>query len=124
VYNSIGGLCIIFIISFAISLIFSIGFYFLFLYYIYTRLTGADKKADNVIKDKSYSQFIQQFSRREQEVIEAIVAGNKRYKELAGKLNISVNTVKFHLKNIYRITGVSNITALSNLLHEFTLSAK
>jgi DNA-binding CsgD family transcriptional regulator len=100
-----------------------------YLYIVFMRLTGADNKTENItapsnIKTDNYSQFIQQFSRREQEVIEAIVTGNKRYKELAGKLNISVNTVKFHLKNIYRITGVSNITALSNLLHENTSNGK
>jgi DNA-binding CsgD family transcriptional regulator len=112
-----------------------LGILFL-LFYIYTKLIDNGHKANNVnnkteaiaalsnVKTDNYSQLIQQLSRREQEVIEAIVAGNKRYKELAGKLNISVNTVKFHLKNIYQITGVSNLTALSNLLREFTSKSK
>ncbi|MDR2921794.1 MAG: helix-turn-helix transcriptional regulator [Treponema sp.] len=99
-----------------------------YLYIVFMRLTGADNRENNVIneteKAKNYSHLIQQLSRREQEVIEAIAAGNKRYKELAGKLNISVHTVKFHLRNIYQITGVSNLTALSNLLREFTSSGK
>jgi DNA-binding CsgD family transcriptional regulator len=99
-----------------------------YLYTKYTKLIGNGNKTNNVIneteKTENNSQFIQQLSRREQEVIEAIVAGNTRYKELAGKLNISVNTVKFHLKNIYQITGVPNLTALSNFLREFSSSGQ
>jgi DNA-binding CsgD family transcriptional regulator len=53
------------------------------------------------------------------ELIEAVLAGNKRYKEIATALNIAVNTVKTHLKNIYRITGVSNIQALILLFSNY-----
>jgi len=83
----------------------------LFLFYLYTRLT-----TDN---SNEYAQFIQHLSKRELEVIDAVLAGNKRLKELSAALNISVNTVKTHLKHIYQTTGVSSITALSSLFHGF-----
>jgi hypothetical protein len=54
------------------------------------------------------------------EVIEAVLAGNVRYKQLSIALNISVSTVKTHLRHIYQTTGVSNIAALSSLFHGYT----
>ncbi|WP_461246067.1 response regulator transcription factor [Treponema sp. R6D11] len=100
----------------------------IFLFYLYTRLT-----ADNLspimqntqaqtltAKTDKYTQFIQLLSRRELEVIEAILAGNVSYKELSKTLNISVNTVKTHLKHIYQTTGVSNIAGLSSLFYGFS----
>ena len=62
-----------------------------------------------------YAQFIGQLSKRELEVISAVLAGSLRYKTLASSLNISVNTVKTHLQHIYQITGVNNIETLSAL---------
>jgi DNA-binding CsgD family transcriptional regulator len=84
----------------------------IFLFYLYTRLT-----ADNV---SDHTPFIQDLSRRELEVIEAILAGNVSHKELSKTLNISVNTVKTHLKHIYQTTGVSNIAGLASLFHGYT----
>jgi DNA-binding CsgD family transcriptional regulator len=102
----------------------------LFLFYLYTRLTKENLSAviqekENplslaAVKADEYKQFIQQLSRRELNVVEAVLAGNYSYKELSKTLNISVNTVKTHLKNIYQTTGVSNMTALSSLFHGFT----
>ena len=73
--------------------------------------------ADKIVKRKPVSTDTvpdtRQLSNRELEVVEAVLAGNRRYKEIAAKLNISVNTVKFHLKNIYQVTGISNIMSLS-----------
>jgi DNA-binding CsgD family transcriptional regulator len=89
----------------------------IFLLYLYTRLTAENLSAG--IKS-DYSPFIQQLSKRELEVIEAVLAGNVTYKELSKVLNISVNTVKTHLKHIYQTTGVSNIAALSSLFRGFT----
>jgi len=89
----------------------------LFLFYLYTRLT-ADNLSAGIKSD--YTPFIQHLSRREMEVIEAILAGNLRYKELSNVLNISVNTVKTHLKHIYQTTGVSNIASLMSLFHGYT----
>jgi len=62
-------------------------------------------------------------SRRELEVIEAILAGNVRHKQLAAVFNISVSTVKTHLLHIYQTTGVSGIAALSSLFHGYTPQA-
>jgi DNA-binding CsgD family transcriptional regulator len=102
----------------------------LFLFYLYTRLTkenlpvGIQKTVNPLsladVKIDEYKKFIQQLSRRELDVIEAVLAGNYSYKELSKTLNISINTVKTHLKNIYQTTGVSNIAALSSLFHGFT----
>jgi DNA-binding CsgD family transcriptional regulator len=102
----------------------------LFLLYLYTRLTkenlpaGIQETVNPLsladVKIDEYKKFIQQLSRRELDVVEAVLAGNYSYKELSKALNISVNTVKTHLKNIYQTTGVSNIAALSSLFHGFT----
>ena len=102
----------------------------LFLFYLYTRLT-LDNQAAGIKETESpltltntkvdeYAPFIQHLSRRELEVIEAVLAGNVSYKELSAALNISVNTVKTHLKHIYQTTGVSNIAALSSFFHGYT----
>ncbi|MDR2596307.1 MAG: LuxR C-terminal-related transcriptional regulator [Treponema sp.] len=102
----------------------------LFIFYLYTRLAADNLTADlNVTerplslkaeKNDKYVQFIQRLSRRELEVIEAILAGNVRHKQLSAALNISVSTVKTHLIHIYQTTGVSGITALSLLFHGYT----
>jgi DNA-binding CsgD family transcriptional regulator len=103
----------------------------LFLIYLYTQftkenLTAGIKETENslsstAVKVDEYTPFVQNLSRRELEVIEAVLAGNVRYKQLSIALNISVNTVKTHLKHIYQTTGVSNIAALSSLFRGFTL---
>ena len=80
----------------------------LFLFYLYTRLT-VDNPAAGIKKTESqlsgkYALIIQHLSRRELEVIEAVLTGNLSYKELSATLNNSVNTVKAHLKHIYKTT--------------------
>ena len=99
----------------------------LFLFYLYTQLTtgnftAGSNETDNPLslKDDRYTPFIQLLSRRELEVIEAILAGNVRHKQLSAALNISVSTVKTHLIHIYRTTGVCSIAALSYLFHGYT----
>jgi DNA-binding CsgD family transcriptional regulator len=89
----------------------------IFLFYLYTRLT-----ADNIPAETNhdYAPFIQQLSKREMEVVDAVLTGNVTYKRLSNVLNISVNTVKTHLKHIYQTTGVSNITSLSSLFRGYT----
>jgi DNA-binding CsgD family transcriptional regulator len=100
----------------------------LFLFYLYTRLTKDNltaemKETESALSHKrkfdEYTKFIQHLSRRELEVIEAVLAGNVRYKQLSIALNISVSTVKTHLRHIYQTTGVSNIAALSSLFHGY-----
>ncbi|MCL2130135.1 MAG: helix-turn-helix transcriptional regulator, partial [Treponema sp.] len=86
-------------------------------FYLYTKfivIFNVDKSSDN------YIQFIPNLSKRELEVIEAILLGNDSYKKLASALNISTNTVKTHLKHIYQATGASNIHALSSLFRGYS----
>jgi DNA-binding CsgD family transcriptional regulator len=101
----------------------------LFLFYLYTRSTldspAADiKEMENpLLQDSKVDEckpFIQHLSKRELEVIESVLVGNVSYKDLSFSLNISVNTVKTHLKHIYETTGVSNIAALSSLFQGYT----
>jgi len=67
-----------------------------------------------------YNKFIPQLSRRELEVIEAVLAGSLKYKSIASSLNISVNTVKTHLRKIYLTVGVNNVEALAVLFHGYS----
>jgi len=87
----------------------------LLLFYLYTRLI-----VNKEIKSHDYAQYIQHLSRRELELIEALIAGNDSYKKLAADLNISNNTVKTHLKHIYQTTGISNLIALSALFNGYS----
>jgi DNA-binding CsgD family transcriptional regulator len=94
----------------------------LFIFYMYTRLIRENLTV-NIQKNVNigeYKKYIKHLSKRELDVVEAVLAGNYTYKELSKNLSISVNTVKTHLKNIYQTTGVSNITALSSLFNGFT----
>jgi len=103
----------------------------LFLFYLYTLLATDNLDVESKVtenplslkaeKDDKYAPFIQLLSRRELEVIEAILAGNVRHKQLSAVLNISVSTVKTHLIHIYQTTGVSSIAAISLLFHGYTL---
>jgi len=104
----------------------------LFLFYLYTllakdNLTVSINETESPLPLKAeeaaqYTPFIQLLSRRELEVIEAILAGNVRHKQLSAALNISVSTVKTHLIHIYQTTGVSSIAALLSLFHGYTTS--
>ena len=88
-------------------------------FYFFTRKT-AEKESGHKKIAYEYNQFLGDLSRRELEVIEAVLAGNVSYKGLAAKLNISVNTVKTHLRNIYQTTGTSNIAALLALFYGYS----
>jgi DNA-binding CsgD family transcriptional regulator len=104
----------------------------LFLFYLYTRLASDNlttfvKETDSPLPATAsevveYAPFIQYLSKRELEVIEAVLTGHLSYKELSSVLNVSVNTVKAHLKHIYKITEVSSIAALSYLFRGFITS--
>jgi len=74
-------------------------------------------------KGNKYMPYIQLLSLRELEVIEAILDGNVRHKQLSTALNISVSTVKTHLVHIYQTTGVSSIAALLSLFHGYTFKS-
>jgi DNA-binding CsgD family transcriptional regulator len=96
----------------------------IFLFYLYTRLTKENLTGamQEDVKIGEYAKFIQLLSRREMEVVKAVLAGNYSYKELSTALNISVHTVKAHLRHIYNITGVSGVAALSSIFRGFTSS--
>lgn len=51
-------------------------------------------------------------SRREYEILEALTQGISN-REIAIRFTISENIVKFHLRNIYEKTGVTNRTQAS-----------
>lgn len=50
---------------------------------------------------------VEQLTKRERAMLEALAQGRQN-KELAGDFGISVNTVKFHLSNLYEKLGVRN----------------
>ena len=75
----------------------------------------------NII-DNSY--YLQNFSKRELDVIKIILEGNYKYKEIAAKLNISVYTVKFHLNRMYKKPGVSDPCHYFRFLIEIHLNHK
>ncbi len=66
--------------------------------------------------EKFYKKY--NISDRETEIIEALVVG-KTNKEIAAELFISINTVKTHIKNIYRKLEVKNRV---QLLHKIKFS--
>jgi len=93
-----------------------------FAVYLFSRLTVHKYEPANIqdMARLGYAQFIGQLSKRELEVIEAILSGCVGQKELAVSLNISVNTVKKHLQNIYKTTGTVNMTALTILFSGYS----
>jgi DNA-binding CsgD family transcriptional regulator len=98
-----------------------IGILFL-LFYLYTRLTK-ENLTDGIREDEKigeYQKYIKHLSRRELDVVEAILAGNFSYKEISNVLDISLNTVRTHIRHIYKTTGVTNMTALTSLFHGFS----
>jgi DNA-binding CsgD family transcriptional regulator len=55
------------------------------------------------------------FSKREAEIIDALIQG-KNNRQIAQCVNLSCNTIKTHVKNIYKKAGVGNRTELAFLL--------
>lgn len=64
------------------------------------------EKQNNFEKD-NIDNAILKLSHRESEIFDLLVSG-KSNKEIASELNISVNTVKFHVKNIYEKLKIKN----------------
>jgi DNA-binding NarL/FixJ family response regulator len=58
------------------------------------------------VKQKT-NDYFQELSRREQEILEQLSKGY-RYKEIADKLYVSVETVRTHIRNIYEKLQVNN----------------
>lgn len=80
-------------------------------YYHY--LNPKNKPQELSIKDQA-EHF--QLSAREQEVLQEMLSG-KSNKEICNRLFISNNTVKTHIRNIYRKTGVNTRATVINLFH-------
>lgn len=55
------------------------------------------------------------FTKREADIIDGIIQGKNNI-QLAGTLNLSENTIKTHIKNIYRKAGANNRTELAYIL--------
>jgi len=95
----------------------------LFIFYIYSKLISKNINVNNTANElNNKSQIIQKLSKRELDVIRTVLMGNNTYKEISDKLNISVNTVKFHLKRIYKTTEVSGISDLQSFFRGMDLN--
>jgi LuxR family maltose regulon positive regulatory protein len=64
--------------------------------------------------------LIEPLSERELEVL-SLLAGGQTYREIAGALCVSVNTVKTHLKNVYGKLGVNDRRAAAAVAEELGL---
>jgi LuxR family maltose regulon positive regulatory protein len=74
------------------------------------RSRGAGEKESSLAHLPPHSPaLIESLSVRELEVLHSMAAGLK-YKEIAGQLFISLNTVRHHTKNIYSKLNVNNRT--------------
>ena len=60
---------------------------------------------------------INNLSEKELEVVKLLVKGD-RYANIADALGMSINTVRFHIKNIYRKHNIHNKTVLSRYFHD------
>lgn len=70
------------------------------------RMISADADSDEAVRS---------LSERQREVLELVTAGYS-YEEIAGRLFISANTVKSHVRSIYAQLGVHNRMAAAHLL--------
>ena len=66
-------------------------------------------------KDPLSDEYKYKFSKREAEIIDALIQG-KNNRQIAESVNLSYNTIKTHVKNIYKKAGVTNRTELTFLL--------
>ncbi|MFK8060018.1 MAG: response regulator transcription factor, partial [Polaribacter sp.] len=58
-------------------------------------------------KEQNHKNNIEELSQRERQIFNLITIG-KTNKEIAMELNISINTVKFHVKNIYEKLNIKS----------------
>jgi len=66
-------------------------------------------------KDLLSADYKFKFSKREAEIIDALIQG-KNNPQIAESMRLSCNTIKTHVKNIYKKAGVGNRTELAFLL--------
>lgn len=74
----------------------------------------APKEQDRLVSDLSVSG---QLTKRESEIAALLLKG-KSYRVISAELQVSENTVKTHVKNIYAKAGVRNKTELAGMLLE------
>lgn len=86
-----------------------------------TKMKEEILKYSNLIKDKdaieennSIADYIKNLSIRERQIFDLILLG-KSNKEIAFTVNISINTVKFHIKNIYEKLHIKSRKEAYNL---------
>lgn len=65
--------------------------------------------------EQNLSEYKFKFTKREADIIDGVIQG-KNNSQLAGLLNMSENTVKTHIRSIYRKVGASNRTELTYIL--------
>lgn len=82
--------------------------------FVYQRLNNSERYPQRAItlNDEIYNEY--SITKKEKEIIEEISKGYSQ-KNIAERLNISVNTVKSHLHRIYRKCNVQNSTSLLKL---------
>jgi DNA-binding NarL/FixJ family response regulator len=80
--------------------------------YLGTLSEMSPEKQTNMIIDLNLPE---NFTESEYKVMHLLIKG-MTYKTIAGKLNVTENTVKSHVKNIYSKAGVSSKTELANLM--------
>lgn len=89
------------------------------LYYIgIITMVSRATNSGNSVKES----FVQQhnLSMKEREILREILKG-KSYQEISDAFFISINTVRTHLKNIYKKTGVNSQRALIALYESYTI---
>ncbi|NGZ90208.1 response regulator [Psychroflexus maritimus] len=67
-------------------------------------------------KPKLYNKELEKLTEQEKKITELLYQGDK-YKTIATKLSISIDTVKYHIKNIYLKLQISSRAELSNKFH-------
>lgn len=82
-------------------------------------------KSGNAVQQEIAPSLVEEYdlSLREVQVIRYLVKGYSN-KEISAKLSITEGTVKVHLHNIYRKTGVGNRTELSHLVRMHSAEAE
>lgn len=90
-------------------------------YIIYYSCNSAKNKPEfiNVMEYVSAGQAMDdykfKFTKREADVIDGLLQGNTNI-QISNQLNISENTVRSHVKNVYQKTGVNNRTQLTYIM--------
>ena len=77
------------------------------------------KQADEKhIRKLDYQKVVKKYglTRKELDITKIVITEGISNEEMAEKLNISKNTVKVHLRNIFKKTGVESKTALTTML--------